>query len=272
MQKRIKAEREAKLKAAAEAAENGEAPADVPPADATPDMPANSPFNLPLELDSDDDFTPIPIKEKVKEFLNKNGKEQRLPEDIVNEAFRWRLNRNDCQNRGYVLDGYPKNYRQAKAIFIVTPDGAVKKQEGEEEPPANEEEAAEALKPKLHKNIYPESVILFNASDLKLKRRARELLKANREGCKKWDINVLEGKLTVYNSENAIALFRRDLMDLIKDTTIYPTMKFFQDNQTEVFEVEFDGEQFEMFESMRIYIERFGRPYNYLKSVNYLND
>ena len=27
-----------------------------------------------------------------------------------------------------------------------------------------------------------------------------------------------------------------------------------------------------MFESMRIYIERFGRPYNYLKSVNYLNE
>ena len=26
-----------------------------------------------------------------------------------------------------------------------------------------------------------------------------------------------------------------------------------------------------MFESMRIYIERFGRPYNYLKSVQYLN-
>mgnify|MGYP001100321887 FL=1 len=27
-----------------------------------------------------------------------------------------------------------------------------------------------------------------------------------------------------------------------------------------------------MFESMRIYIERFGRPYNYLKSVQYLNE
>jgi len=26
-----------------------------------------------------------------------------------------------------------------------------------------------------------------------------------------------------------------------------------------------------MFESMRIYIERFGRPYNYLPSVNALN-
>lgn len=33
-----------------------------------------------------------------------------------------------------------------------------------------------------------------------------------------------------------------------------------------------EGDKFEMFESMRIYIERFGRPYNYLKSVQDLNE
>lgn len=27
-----------------------------------------------------------------------------------------------------------------------------------------------------------------------------------------------------------------------------------------------------MFESMRVYVERFGRPYNYLKSMQQLND
>jgi len=32
-----------------------------------------------------------------------------------------------------------------------------------------------------------------------------------------------------------------------------------------------ESEKYEMFESMRIYIERFGRPYNYLKSVADLN-
>jgi len=25
---------------------------------------------------------------------------------------------NDCQNRGFVLDGYPKSYDQAKGIFL----------------------------------------------------------------------------------------------------------------------------------------------------------
>ena len=52
----------------------------------------------------------------------------------------------------------------------------------------------------------------------------------------------------------------------------FPLIKFFQDNQTEVFDVEADGDEYEMFESMRIYIERFGRPYNYLASVNFLNE
>jgi hypothetical protein len=47
--------------------------------------------------------------------------------------------------------------------------------------------------------------------------------------------------------------------------------RFFQENNTELFEVDCDGENFEMFESMRIYIERDGRPYNYLMSVGELN-
>jgi adenylate kinase len=47
--------------------------------------------------------------------------------------------------------------------------------------------------------------------------------------------------------------------------------RFFQENNTELFEVDCDGDNFEMFESMRIYIERDGRPYNYLKSVGELN-
>ena len=69
-----------------------------------------SPDDIPLELDSDDDFKPIDIKNKVKTFISQNGKSARIPEEIINEAVRWRLNRNDCQNRGYVLDGYPRNY------------------------------------------------------------------------------------------------------------------------------------------------------------------
>jgi len=47
--------------------------------------------------------------------------------------------------------------------------------------------------------------------------------------------------------------------------------RFFQENKTEVFELDCDGNQFEMFESMRVYIERNGRSYNYLSSIKNLN-
>ena len=38
-----------------------------------------------------------------------------------------------------------------------------------------------------------------------------------------------------------------------------------------MFQIGCDGNTFEMFESMRIYIERNGRSYNYLDSVRKLN-
>jgi len=62
-----------------------------------------------VDGESDDDFEFIDIKEKIKEFVKENGKEVRIPDNLINEAVRWRLNQNDCQNRGYVLDGYPKS-------------------------------------------------------------------------------------------------------------------------------------------------------------------
>lgn len=98
---------------------------------------AEEPINVPLEGDSDDEFQPIEIKEKIKAYIKEHGPEKRIPEDLINEAVRWRLNRNDCQNRGYVLDGYPKDYVNAKNVFIITPKAPEKKA------PAEGEEAAE---------------------------------------------------------------------------------------------------------------------------------
>jgi len=50
-----------------------------------------------------------------------------------------------------------------------------------------------------------------------------------------------------------------------------PMTRFFQEHNTEVFEIDCSRHQFEMFEAMRVYIERNGRSYNYLSSVKSLN-
>lgn len=76
------------------------------------------------------------------------------------------------------MDGYPKDYENAKDVFIITPKAPEKKApvEGEEEaeePPADDEE--NKLKPVLQTNIYPESVISLQASEQFIKRRCKNL-------------------------------------------------------------------------------------------------
>lgn len=42
----------------------------------------------------------------------------RLSDDFLIRCFKWRLGKNDCLNRGYVLDSYPKNYKNARKLFM----------------------------------------------------------------------------------------------------------------------------------------------------------
>jgi len=151
----------------------------------------------------------IEIKEKVKAFLKESG-ESRIPDHLINAAVRWRLNRNDCQNRGYVLDGYPKNAQSAADVFIITPTKPEKPKpvEGEEDPEPEEAEGEEgALKPELQTKIYPESVISLNATALFLKRRSAHLQAQQPTEGLKWHTAKLVEKLKAYNADNAIDLF-----------------------------------------------------------------
>jgi hypothetical protein len=69
------------------------------------------------------------------------------------------------------------------------------------------EEEAEALKPVLQKNIYPESVISLNATELFLRRRSNQLHAQAVGGATKWHSSKLVSKLKAYNGENSVNLF-----------------------------------------------------------------
>ena len=178
-----------------------------PAADANPAEDAEEPIHVPMPGDEDDDFQLIDIKERVNAFIEQHGERRRIPEAMVNEAVRWRLNRNDCQNRGYVLDGYPKNYDQAVGVFVITPPrpAPVLNEDGEEIP--LEEEALAALVPTLQKHIYPESVISLHATGQFLTRRAKALAKESPEKSSKWQLPKMADKLAKYQESNSIRLF-----------------------------------------------------------------
>ena len=84
----------------------------------------------------------------------------------------------------------------------------------------------------------------------------------------------MAAKLKEYKEKNSLSLYKT--MKVVKSGgklgKKYPTNAFFQENGTEIFEFLVRENRFEMFESMRIYIERNGRPHNYLESIRKLND
>jgi hypothetical protein len=114
---------------------------------------------------------------------------------------------------------------------------------------------------------------LIRGDDKYIRNFAKKIPKAQNI---KWDVENLARRLEIWNQNNQISLFKDANNDPnlglpnAKKFTL-PLTRFFQENKTEVFEIDCSGNQFEMLEAMRVYIERNGRSYNYLSSVQSLN-
>ena len=59
---------------------------------------------------------------RINKYFQENPSEKKIPSEMMSEAFRWRLSQNDCQNRGYILDGYPVCYKTSIEVFFITPE------------------------------------------------------------------------------------------------------------------------------------------------------
>ena len=202
----------------------------------------------------------------------KSNDKKRYPIDLLWEMVRYRLLQNDCQQRGFVLDGFPRTYEDAKELFYFT----LKKKEqpkkadgeGDAEPQNDpEEEDPDKYKPKFMKNIYPESVIMFDALDESLKEKAKKLPKEVMKDSHYYE-NHMDRRIAAWRDKNAAEDYRHGLEAGKPKLTI---ARFFQEKETEVLEIDCRIENFELFEWMRIYIERHGRPYNYLLPLEKLN-
>ncbi|KAM5129823.1 adenylate kinase 7 [Mantella aurantiaca] len=99
------------------------------------------------------------LLDSVKENMEQNG--GRLDDSYVIKFMKMKLKSMPCQNQGYVLDGYPKTYDQAKELF--------NSEEGEEE------EESRSKAPRFDKTITPEHIFSLDASDEFLKNRVINL-------------------------------------------------------------------------------------------------
>ncbi|XP_055274472.1 adenylate kinase 7 isoform X3 [Moschus berezovskii] len=99
------------------------------------------------------------LLEGVKESMDQNA--GRLEDQYIIKFMKEKLKSMPCRNQGYILDGFPKTYDQAKDLFS---------QEDEEE----EEEGRGKMFP-YDKLIIPEFVCSLDASDEFLKERVMNL-------------------------------------------------------------------------------------------------
>jgi len=54
-------------------------------------------------------------------------------------------------------------------------------------------------------------------------------------------------------------------MNFVNESVFFKVELFFQENQIEILDIMIDKDKEEMFETMRIYVERAGRAFNYFK-------
>jgi len=113
------------------------------------------------EADDEEEGGGLEQDVELLEQVNENKKENggRLDDTILIRFFREHLKTMRCQNQGYVLDGFPKTYDQAKELFAANA----------------EEEEDESGNSQFDKSIMPELIISLQASNEFLKDRVMNL-------------------------------------------------------------------------------------------------
>jgi adenylate kinase family enzyme len=57
-------------------------------------------------------------KKKKDPELDRNQIKVRLPDEILYRLLKLQMNSAACRNKGFILDGYPRNINDAKNIFL----------------------------------------------------------------------------------------------------------------------------------------------------------
>jgi len=164
----------------------------------------------------------------------------RLPDDLLCKAFKYRLEKNDCFNRGFVLDGFPRTYDQAKGVFLTL--ALVK--EDEEVDPDNPPMMIDSRK-------VPEFVVKLEASEQFLKDRVKKLPEESLENTH-YTEEGMHRRLAVYNKSN------------ISEGGSSVLSTFFKENNIDILNVNVEIlPNEEIFNTIKIFVERKEKFKNY---------
>mmetsp|Transcript_22599 Transcript_22599/g.50938 ORF Transcript_22599/g.50938 Transcript_22599/m.50938 type:complete len:693 (+) Transcript_22599:62-2140(+) len=187
------------------------------------------------------------VKEKLEEAAVA-GASKRIPRELLTEIFLSRLTANVCKYRGFVLDGYPRSHEDAENLFLEN----LVSQVSEDEPPPEDDDEAKVPEKMLREGLSPDFVINLQANDAACLRRIQNMAPDETEAT----------HFTPDGFARRVEEFRK------RNFGDGPSvMEFFQTRDIEVLNVQAgDRDADGVFESIRIYMEKEGRPGNYLKS------
>jgi len=190
--------------------------------------------------------------------VDRDGLKVRIPDDILYKLLKIRLNENDCRNRGYILDGFPRNHDDCQNIFLKP----IQKfdEEGQpidyEEPELGEGEEKSWDEFIIDDTIAPTSCIVLKQQEQFLIDRVKNLPEA-----------VVAG--THYNVADTKRRFRAYQKANLSDVADPSVQDFFRSNQVQIFAKDCALDSEAVMNSMKIYIERVSKlPLKtYLKTV-----
>ena len=128
----------------------------------------------------------------------------RFPDEIVNKVVRAHIGSPACMNKGFILDGYPRNSVDAKAIFCDAIPGFDHEEEEKKEESKEEEEEERAGFPgyTINEKILPQYTVIFEADNEVLKQKVKDLPPEKTEGTNINEPNLVR-RLGVYRELNS---------------------------------------------------------------------
>ena len=143
--------------------------------------------------------------------------EIRVPDELLYEVLKLKLGENDCRNRGYILDGYPRNFKGAQNAFLKK---EIQYDENGEPVEEEEEELPEGEEPSFDKHIkdvsiFPGSIIVLEGRDEDLISRVRELPEDRIIGTH-YNIEDMKRRIKAYRLANNSEVAEPSVQDFFK--------------------------------------------------------
>lgn len=168
-------------------------------------------------------------KKKTDQPVDRNTLVPRLPDDLLYKILKRKLKENICRNRGYILDGYPRTFNDAKNVFFD-----IDENKAEDDPD----------RLVLVKDILPNSVILVsNTPDDFLKSRIKSIPDSQFPGSH-YNEEGMTRRLLAYRTANDSIKGELSLFD------------FFNKRDIDILSVDGKSEESDIQSKSKIFLER----------------